>query len=483
MKFEKFENIKNLDVAVFGDFMVDQYITGSITRISPEAPVPILKIENKFKRLGGAGNVINNLVEMGVNVSALGYCGEDPMGDWITHKLSECKVKTEFFYKLSEVKTITKTRLLSKNQQFMRLDEETIIDAPTIFCENIRNNINNVLKDLDVLIISDYAKGSVTDELCKFLIKCANEKMIPVIVDPKGTNYSKYKNTTLCTPNTKELLTAYGEDDQSEKNIISLGKKMCLELNLTNLVLTRSEKGITIFNKVGKSENFPVVKKDVIDVTGAGDTVVAMLAISYALGFAIEDCCKLANAAASIVCSKAGAATLTISELLGSFNNGGEFKFIDLDSAAYITKINKNEGKKVVFTNGCFDLFHAGHLASLVKAKEFGDILVVGVNSDTSVKRLKGNLRPIIAEKNRIAILSALECVDYIVLIEDDTPLSIIEKLQPSVSIKGRDWENKYIPEREVIESYGGKMVFIDLEEGLSTTSIISKIVSQNEKH
>ena len=479
MNFDRLHSINKLNILVFGDFMVDQYIIGNVNRISPEAPVPILEVENKYSRLGGAGNVINNLVHLGANVRAMGYFGNDQNGTWIREELEKAGVDTGFLVLLESVQTIVKTRLISKNQQFLRLDEEIIADAPDCFYEFTSLRLKEIFKDIVTLIISDYGKGTVTERLCKILIDYANINNIPVIVDPKGTNYSKYRNVTVCTPNTKELLNVYNSNDSSENIITKYGQALCEDLNLEYLVLTRSEKGISLFSKSKDITNFPVVKKDVIDVTGAGDTVVAMLSVSYSLGFSINDSCKLANIAASIVCSKSGAATLTVNELFDSINKSGEFKFIDVQSARYLSQMFKDRGKKVVFTNGCFDLLHAGHLSSLLQAKSFGDILIVAVNSDASIRRIKGEKRPIIDEKNRIALISSLECVDYVVLLEENTPIDLIRIIEPSISVKGRDWENKYIPEKEIIESYGGRMEFIDLKTGLSTTNIINKILDE----
>ena len=477
MKFEKMKQITNINALVFGDLMVDKYIMGNVSRISPEAPVPILEVKDKHSKLGGAGNVVNNIISLGAKASVLGCVGKDPDGEWIIDELENYEVCTKYIYRYEEVKSIAKTRLVSKNQQFLRFDEEIIQDAPESFICEVEENIEEILKDKHVVIISDYGKGTVTKRISQLIIKEANKRKIPVVVDPKGKEYSKYNGATVCTPNVQELNTYIGTNAKTEEEVNQSANQLLKEVDLAYLMLTRSEKGISLFSKV-KNEglHFPAVAKDVIDVTGAGDTVVSTIALLLATGFSMADCCTLANIAASIVCSKFGAATLTINEWIRHVVLSGEFKTISVDTAKYVVSSAKEEGKTVVFTNGCFDLLHAGHLSSFKQARALGDILVVAVNSDESVKRNKGDKRPIINQEYRIEMLCALEYIDYVILMEEDNPISIIENIQPDITVKGKDWEGKYLPEEKVVTSYGGKVEFINLEGSLSTTSIISKI-------
>lgn len=473
---DQVKQIVRANVLLFGDMMVDKYINGKVDRISPEAPVPVLKVTSKHSKLGGAGNVIDNIISLGANVRAVGYFGNDSDGCWAINTLKDKGIDTEFIKKYNNITTITKTRLVSKNQQFLRCDEEVVVDAPKEFVEFVKENINGLLNGINIVVISDYAKGAVTKELAQFIINAANDRNIPSIVDPKGKDYSKYTNATACTPNVSELSVIAGYDISDEGMLFRAGKEVKNLYNIKNLVLTRSEKGITLFSEDLHAKNFPAISKDVVDVSGAGDTVVATIACLMSSGVELEDCCVLANLAASVVCSKFGTATLSLNELMEQVVSSGQFKYIPLQNAKYIIASLKEKGKKIVFTNGCFDMLHAGHLSSFLQAKAYGDVLIVAVNSDASIKRIKGQDRPIIEEKYRIEMLCALECIDYVILMEDDNPINIIKELEPDVTVKGSDWKDKVLPEKSVVEAYGGEVKFIDLKGTLSTTNIIRKI-------
>ena len=480
MKVDRLHDINKCKVLIYGDFMVDKYIMGNVKRISPEAPVPILEVTKKNSKLGGAGNVVNNILALGASTRVLGCVGDDADGMWILNRLNKRNADTAFMRTDSEVMTIVKTRVVSKNQQYIRLDEERIEDIPDSYEQYVREHIEEILADIQVIIISDYGKGAVTKKIAGFLIECANERNIPVVVDPKGKDYSKYKGATVCTPNTNELKVVTVITSEAEEELTKAGFALRDEISLQYLMLTRSEKGISVFDG-DKKKDYPAVEKDVVDVTGAGDTVVSVVALGLAVGYEIGECSKLANLAASVVCSKFGAATLSMNELLECILYSGEFKNIDAEVAVFIAENLREKGKKVVFTNGCFDLVHAGHISSFNQAKAFGDVLIVAVNSDASVKRIKGEKRPIVSQQNRIAMLCALECVDYVILMEDDNPINLIKAIKPDITVKGKDWEHKHLPEREVVESYGGEVKFIEMEEGLSTTNIISKIIEINK--
>lgn len=475
MNLEKFREIKNKKVLVFGDFMVDKYIIGSVNRISPEAPVPVIKVDKENYKLGGAGNVINNLISLGTNVRVLGCIGDDLAGNFIYNTFLNNNVDVMFLKKLPGIRTIQKTRIVSKKQQFIRVDDEEVKDLPDEYLEYVEKNISEILKDIDCVIISDYAKGSVSYKYTKILIDNAKKMKISIIVDPKGTNYSKYSGATLCTPNMKEFQEIVGKVD-TEEDIEKLGRNLIKKLNMDYLVLTRSEDGISLITEKKKID-FPAKEKEVIDVSGAGDTVVATIAILLAIGIDIKEICSLANVSASVVISKFGTSTLTLDEFISNIEENTEFKLLNPLTAKYVVNDLKSKGKKIVFTNGCFDLFHIGHLSSFEQAKKYGDILIVAVNSDKSVKENKGDLRPIISENDRIKMICSLEMVDYVILMDDKTPEKLIDIIRPDVSIKGEDWKEKYVPEKALIESYGGKMEFIKLEKGLSTTNIIDKIL------
>lgn len=389
-------------------------------------------------------------------------------------------IETDYIRQFSEVQTISKTRLTAKNQQFLRYDEEAIKPIPQEYIAYMEQYKETIFYDVQAVIISDYGKGAVTEESARFLISCANEREIPVIIDPKGNDYRKYSGAYVCTPNVKELSDVIGHELITEQDLTVAGREVKKNAKIRSLMLTRSEKGISLFDKDGSKSDFPAASKDVVDVTGAGDTVVCTVALLLAAGFSLKECCILANIAASIVCSKFGAATVSLNELMEQIVNSGEFKLVDVVTAKYVLDSLREKRKKIVFTNGCFDMLHAGHLASFLQARKYGDVLIVAVNSDESVKRLKGEARPVINQDDRIAMLCALECVDYVILMEDDTPVNLIKALKPDVTVKGRDWEDKNLPERAVVEEYGGRVCFIDLEDGLSTTNIIKKIIDKS---
>ncbi len=479
--FEQMKMIQNKKLLVYGDYMVDQYIDGDISRISPEAPVPVLNVKKKWSKLGGAANVAENLISIGASVRTLGCVGNDEAGKWMIEEIGQKGIDTNFLYSFDDVKTIRKTRVTSRKQQFIRLDEEDIKDVSDEFVLIVKDRLTEIFEDIDLLILSDYAKGAVTEKIAQMLISYAKSIGIPVLVDPKGKDYAKYQGATMVTPNMKELSDVTGHTISSEEDILESCQNLRNTFDFQYLVVTRSEKGISVVSESEKRD-FPAVDKDVVDVSGAGDTVISAIAALYACHIEIGECCRLANIAASIVCSKFGTATLTMNEWLGNISAGDNFKYVSLNTAKYIVRSLKENGKKIVFTNGCFDLLHAGHLSSFAQAKSFGDVLIVAVNSDSSVKRLKGEDRPIIDEENRIKMLCALEYIDYVVLMEDDNPMNIIRTLQPDITVKGKDWENKYLPEREIVESYGGEVKFIDLNGSLSTTNIIHKILGEQEE-
>lgn len=484
MNIEKLHNIKDIKVLVFGDYMLDKYITGNVNRISPEAPVPVIEVNQKQSKLGGAGNVINNIVALGASVKIIGCVGDDIEGNFIIDCFNNNNVDISYLKKYRSLKTIVKTRVVSKNQQFLRLDEEIIEEIPNEYYEFLKHNVDEIFAEIDSLIISDYGKGSVSTKVAQFLITESNKRNIPIIVDPKGNDYTKYKGATLCTPNVKELSIVTNQKLNSEESILNAGIKLCNDINLKYLMLTRSEKGISLFENNRKSKaDFPTVAKDVIDVTGAGDTVVATVAILIPLGFNMDEICRISNISASVVVSKFGASTVSLNELICSISNTGEFKLITPETASYLVKDLKEKNKKIVFTNGCFDLLHCGHISSFKEARKYGDILIVAVNSDESVKKNKGDLRPIINQDDRIEMLCELECVDYVILMEDKDPVNLINLIKPDISIKGEDWKNKFVPEKPVIESYGGEIKFIKLQKDKSTTKIIDKILKVYNKN
>lgn len=479
MNINQLYKIKNTSVLVYGDYMVDKYIHGDVSRISPEAPVPVLHVTKKEWKFGGAGNVAVNLLSLDAKVYAVGFTGEDEDGSWMKNALDKRGADVAYLHQSQQIQTIIKTRITSRNQQFIRLDEERTDPVTEDMETQILNELPDIIRKVDAVILSDYGKGSVTNRISKEIIRMCKSRTIPIIVDPKGTDYGKYSGSTICKPNEKELALVTGSALRDDSDVEKAGMILKEQSEIDNLVISRSEKGIMLLDAEGTCMNFPTRIQEVIDVTGAGDTVVAMLAVAAAIDIPLKDSCKLANVAAAIVCSKFGAASVSLDELIRnviSWHTEKEKICYDLDELKNILNAVKEQGKTVVFTNGCFDLLHAGHLYSFEQAKQFGDVLVVAVNSDASVRRLKGDTRPIVDEMNRMQMVNALQYVDYVTLMDDDDPSRILSVLQPDIVVKGRDWEGKYMPEREIIESYGGTFRFLDSREGLSTTEVINKI-------
>ncbi|EAI8629888.1 D-glycero-beta-D-manno-heptose-7-phosphate kinase [Campylobacter lari] len=452
-----FLSSKKPKILVVGDFMVDHYIWCDCTRISPEAPVMVMKSQKEDKRLGGAGNVYANLKSLGAEVFALGLVGDDESGKFLKENLN-AKLLVE-----KDRKTPLKSRVLSHSQQVLRLDDEN--DFDTKLEDEIIQEYKTIAKDYDAIVLSDYAKGILTSKVTKALIEHANTLNLPILIDPKGSDFSKYQNATLLTPNKKEAIQALGVEkiDNLEKAL----KKLKDDLNLAYSIITLSEEGIALFDE--KLHIIPAKALEVYDVTGAGDSVIAMLAYALALKVDIVKACELANDAAAVVVAKVGSVSVSLEEIKNLKKASFEDK---IKSKEELVKLIQNQ--KVVFTNGCFDIMHYGHIKYLEKAKKLGDILVVGLNSDESVKRLKGNSRPINLEFQRACMLASMYFVDYVVIFNDDTPYELIEFLKPDVLVKGADYKGKEVVGSNLVK----KVELIDFEDGFSTTNIINRIAN-----
>lgn len=476
---------KDAKIVVYGDMMVDEYLSGDVSRISPEAPVPVVCIKNETKRLGGAGNVVRNLCALGADVIPISCIGKDESGEWLVNRFTEYGLDISGLLQNDRVVTSIKTRVTSQNQQLLRYDREIIQDVPSDFTDWLKDNVLKYISKANAVIISDYGKGAVTKTSAQILIEAANELDIPVVIDPKGSDYSKYSGATVCTPNMKEIQAAVNRSVSSEEEIAYAARELSEDCNIKYILATRSEKGMSLIEgATGEKLDYLALAKEVIDVTGAGDTVISTFTLCYALGANFDDCCKIANMAASIVVSKFGASVVypeEIQELIVG-NSYQNTKLLTLEQAKKKAAFLRQQGKKIVFTNGCFDIVHAGHIASFKQARSFGDVLFVGVNSDSSIKRIKGANRPVVDESNRVKLLEAVNCIDYLILFEEDTPQKLIENIIPAVLVKGRDWAGKEVAGGKFVEQNGGKVCFIDLEQGLSTTNIVNKILETNRK-
>ncbi len=462
-------SFSNISVLVVGDVMLDQYLWGSVDRISPEAPVPIVNIKKTTLAPGGAANVANNIASLEAGVLLIGVSGEDYNGEQLADVLSRNSIK-HLLFKVDSP-TITKVRVIGNKQQMMRLDYEKPETLSGEIKNKIKKSIKECISDFDVVVISDYNKGVCSDDLCRYIISEAKEHGIPVIVDPKGKEWRKYSGATLVTPNMKELNEFLGETVPNE----DISIEQCLpgvftDAGFKNLLVTRSEKGMTLFDG-DRIEHFPTVAKDVYDVSGAGDTVIAALAVGIASNYDLRDAVEFANMAAGIVVGKLGTVPIRKVDLFRDLHQSYN-KIISGENLSLVIESLKSDNKRIVFTNGCFDILHIGHVKYLEKAKELGDILILGLNTDNSVKRIKGEGRPVNKENDRAAVLSGLTSIDYIIKFDEDTPLSLIEKIRPHYLVKGGDYTVEDVVGRE----YADEVVLIDFVEGYSTSKIISKL-------
>ena len=465
------------NVLVVGDLMIDHYLWGKCERISPEAPVQVVDVEKETTVLGGAGNVINNLLALGAKVGVCSVVGDDEGGEYIQSQLGKKGVVKEGLITQKGRRTSKKSRVLATHQQIVRFDSESKEDISKEAQDDIILRVGIVLDFYDILLLSDYGKGVLTDDLTKKLIALAKKKNKPVLVDPKGSDYSKYKGATAITPNKKEATEATKLPIIDEESLKEVGFKLKNSLELEYTIITLSEDGMAIFGK--EMTKIPTVAKEVYDVTGAGDTVLAALGYALAGKLKIEDAVSFANSAAAVVVGKLGSATATLEEIsryehsLSKANAGDKIKNKD----EIVKFLNKNK-KVTVFTNGCFDILHIGHVKYLEIAKSFGDILIVGLNSDDSVKRLKGKDRPVNCQDDRAYILAGLEAVDFVVIFEEDTPYELIKALQPDILVKGGGYAGK-----EVVGSDIAKEVrLVNFIEGKSTSSVIERIKGEEKQ-
>lgn len=453
-------------ILVVGDLMIDHYIWGSCERISPEAPVQVVNIKNETKRLGGCGNVVSNLIALGAEVGVVSVIGDDELGVQILELLEQRGAKAELVISEKGRKSSQKSRVMVSHQQVLRLDTESVCD---ICCaDEIVAKFKEILSRYDIVLLSDYGKGVLSNYLTKQIITIAKNSTKMVLVDPKGKDYSKYKGATLLTPNKKEASEALGFNIDSDESLELALKTMKINYDLEYSLITLSEDGIGLLD--GEVCKFPALAKEVFDVTGAGDSVLATLGYCLASKMSIQEAIDNANLAAAVVVGKVGSADASWGEIesLKAKKIGFERKIVKLDE---LLKVDRS-GKSLVFTNGCFDIVHLGHISYLQKAKMLGDILVVGLNSDSSVRALKGEDRPINCEYDRAAMLCAMEFVDFVVIFDELTPHELIKSIRPDTLVKGADYTGK-----EVVGSEFAKRVeLIEFINGKSTTKIIEKI-------
>jgi len=476
-----FEKAASVRALVVGDLMLDEYLWGRAERISPEAPVQVVEVVREDLRLGGAGNVVHNLVALGAQVSICSVIGCDENGSLLRRAFQAKGVELAGLFEDPARRTSKKTRVIAANQQIVRIDRETRspIDGPSQ--DAILSYLEANCANFDVIVVSDYLKGVLTPEVLAALCQAGRRLAIPVVVDPKGDDYGKYRGATLLTPNRKEAEIASGIAIADQPSLERAAEGLLNGLDLDALLITRSEAGMSLFQRLGSAVHIPTVAREVFDVTGAGDTVIAVLSLGLACRLPLPEAAWVANVAAGIAVGKLGTSTVSPQEIVAEVGHGmkdSDSKIKNLDVLAHLVATERSRGKKIVFTNGCFDLLHVGHVKYLQKARELGDLLVVGLNSDASVRRLKGESRPLIEETERAHILAALDCIDFVVLFDDDTPLRLIEALSPDILVKGGDYSVEQVVGRELVEARGGRVELVQFVDGRSTSRIIEKILA-----
>jgi len=469
-------------VLVVGDLLLDEYLWGRADRVSPEAPVPIVDVAREELRLGGAGNVVNNLAALGCQVKVISVLGNDADGEHVRTLLAGKGVDLSDVLIDETRVTSRKTRIVATGQQMIRVDRESREAVVGQVAETMIVRYKALLENgVQAVILSDYGKGTLTDALLRQFIDLARAKGIPALADPKGYDFSKYAGAAVITPNRKEAGEASGCVLDSEAAIVALGTEMRRNLSLDALLITRSEEGMSLFKEDGVS-HLPAQAREVYDVSGAGDTVIAVFGAALGAGLNFDSAAELANLAAGVVVGKIGTSTVSCAEILmaaGEPLTEADLKIKGREELSDILEEQRRQGRKVVFTNGCFDLLHVGHVKYLQAARRLGDLLVLGLNSDTSIKRLKGEGRPLINQEERSHILAALSCIDYVVVFDEDTPLQLLESLRPDILVKGGDYTPDTVVGRELVEGYGGRIELISFVDGKSTTGIIDKILAQ----
>ena len=472
--------LESAEVLVVGDVMLDRFIYGTVERISPEAPIPVVRIRNEIAMLGGAGNVARNVAGLGATVHFVAAVGNDTAGNEIQRLVSELPRAESSIVADARRKTSIKTRYIAAGQQMLRADDETILALGAQQIGDVLDHARHALRSARVMILADYAKGVLGQGTALKLIELARAMEVPIIVDPQGTNYDVYRGATLVTPNRAELALATAMPVGSDAEIVAAACSLIDRFGIAAVLATRSADGMTLISGPDDVQHFPAEAREVFDVSGAGDTVVAALGAALAAGLPMGQAVRLANVAAGIVVGKVGTAVAyadDIDDALRHSDAGASgTKVKDIARAQDLIRLWRRQGHTIGLTTGCFDLLHPGHLAVISQAKAQCDRLIVGLNSDASTQRLKGPTRPIQNETVRAQMLAALEAVDLAIIFAEDTPAQLIEAIKPDVFVKGADYTVDQLPEAKIVHGYGGRIVLAELAPGHSTTSTIAKM-------
>lgn len=464
-------------ILILGDLMLDRYWHGDTARISPEAPVPVVRVQQEEERAGGAGNVALNVAALGAQVTVIGAIGRDEAGRRLRALLEQAGCTTRLI-ELPSSPTIIKLRVISRHQQLLRLDFEE--DVASLTADSLHTALEDALPKAHVVVLSDYAKGLLRDP--RPLIARARAAGKPVVVDPKRADFSAYRGASVLTPNMQELQAAAGACPD-ESTLITKGMNLLEQCGIDNLLITRSERGMTLLRHGAPPLHLPAQAREVFDVTGAGDTVVATLAVALAAGLDLPEAARLANVAAGVVVGKFGTATVSLDELQHALEGPAAPRHGILDEDTLLEQVMaaRARGERIVMTNGCFDILHPGHVTYLEQARALGDRLIVAVNSDDSVRRLKGPARPINPLPNRMAVLAGLRSVDWVAPFDEDTPERLICRIKPDILVKGGDYRPEQIAGHDCVTAAGGEVRVLGFVEGCSTTAVIDIIRSLAE--
>ena len=468
---------KKPHVLVIGDVILDKFIWGNVDRISPEAPVPVVNVGRENIALGGASNVAHNLAAIGCEVTMLGVVGSDDHGRTLQNEFKERHIHDDALFVDRSRPTTTKTRIITGSQHVVRIDHELTDPISEALQDQIIDYLSTHLPRFDAVIVSDYQKGVLTTKVLRNALGMTAQRGIKTIVDPKRKDFSAYGGANIIKPNLKEAEAAVGRELRTEADILQAAKEIRAKFQFEAVLITRGKEGMLLLDRKGP-EKISATGREVYDVTGAGDTVSAFLGFMVAAGQSYVDAARLANLAAGVAVSRMGTVTVTIEDVLHQIEDStsGSGKILTREELATMLPAARLS-KTVVFTNGCFDILHIGHITLLGKAKALGDLLIVGLNSDSSIRRNKGEKRPIVSEQERAHIMAALESVDHVLLFDEDSPLELLRVLKPDVLVKGADYTLDTVIGRDVVESYGGKVMLVDLVPGFSTTNIVESIL------
>ena len=473
--------LANATVLCIGDVMLDQYVYGDVERVSPEAPIPVLNVGRRTHAIGGAGNVVCNITALGAAAQLVSVVGDDTSGNQVRDLLAGMDGIDPQLLADADRPTTVKTRFIAGSQQLLRADDETTGNLAQDLLERVLGTAIAALGPAapGAMILSDYGKGVLTDEVIRQLISAAQTAKVPVVVDPKGADYAKYSGADILTPNRRELSEATRMATGGTDEIVAAAQQLIESCGVRHVLVTRGGEGMSLVSADGATVHLPALAREIFDVSGAGDTVVAVLATGLAAGMPVADAAQLANVAAGLVVAKVGTAVVRNAELADAVDAAASIsdKIVDQKRLAEQVAQWRSRGLSVGFTNGCFDLVHPGHISLLEQAKSASDRLIVGLNSDASVTRLKGEGRPVQDAAARGRVLASVTAVDAVVVFEDDTPLELIRQIRPDVLVKGADYELDEVVGGDIVEAYGGRVVLADLVDGFSTTETIARLV------